>query len=189
MANPNSIVIIVLESPKKNQFDQFPERGRTFEVLRSLHLLDSSFNILVPNWMALKWKPDRLICFNLCVCKSIVFLIVLIALLSFLIVLFFSSSCTRYSFWPLAREAPFWNVLPPYGHCQRVRKKCPYWGSTFQKGSSLSVSNFNNKFSNRTLIMSETCKFPEWGAKCVVEGSFTNFLYLIIFRGRAFKFW
>ena len=39
----------VLESLKKNQFDQFPERGRTFEVLRSLHLLDSSFNILVPN--------------------------------------------------------------------------------------------------------------------------------------------
>ena len=31
---------------------------------------------------------------------------------------------------PTLREAPFWNVLPPYGHCQRVRKKCPYWGST-----------------------------------------------------------
>ena len=29
--------------------------------------------------------------------------------------IFFSSSCTRYSFWPLAREAPYWNVLPPYG--------------------------------------------------------------------------
>ena len=79
MANPNSIVIIVLMRPKKGQFDQFPKRGRTLKDLRSLHLLDSSFNVLVPNWMALKSKPDRLICFNLCVCKSIVFLIVLMA--------------------------------------------------------------------------------------------------------------